>query len=159
MITIEVANNNDKPYLLKAMALLLEHVRDTSQDEYLLRLTGDCIEESEQWMEKILASDESNAYVAKNDGVSVGYVIGTITRPFIQRCTIKHIGLIEHCWVEREYRMKGIAAKLVEVIEKWFRDNSIQYIDVQYLLGNIEAEITWEKLGYKPYRVISRKIL
>lgn len=159
MITIEVANNNDKPYLLKAMACLLEHVRDTSRDEYLLRLTDDYIEDSEKWIEKILASDESNTYVAKKDGISVGYVVGTVTRPFIQRCAIKHIGLIEHCWVERECRTKGIAAKLVEVIEKWFRDNSIQYIDVQYLLGNIEAEVAWEKLGYKPYRVISRKVL
>jgi len=159
MITIEAANNNDKPYLLKAMACLLEHVRDTSQDEYLLRLTDDYIEDSEEWVEKILASDKSNTYVAKKDGASVGYVIGTVARPFIQRCEIKNIGLIEHCWVERECRKKGIAAQLVEVIEKWFRDNSIQYIDVQYLLGNIEAEVAWEKLGYKPYRVISRKVL
>jgi len=159
MITIEVANNNDKPYLLKAMACLLEHVRDTSQDEYLLRLTDDYIKDSEEWMEKILASDESNAYIAKKDGTPVGYVIGTITRPFIQRCSIKNIGLIEHCWVEKKYRMENIAAKLVKIIEKWFEDNLIEYIDVQYLLGNIEAEVTWERLGYKPYRVISRKVI
>ena len=159
MITIELANNNDKPYLLKAMTCLLEHVRDSSQDEYLLRLTGNYIEDSEQWIEKILASDESSTYVAKNDGTSIGYVIGTITRPFIKRCAIERIDLIEHCWVEKECRMNGLAAKLVEAIESWFKEDSIQYIDVQYLLGNIEAEVTWEKLGYKPYRVISRKVL
>ncbi len=159
MITIEVANINDKPYLMKAMACLLAHVRDTSQDEYLLRLTDDYIEDSVNWIDTILASDESKTYVAKKDGMPVGYVIGTVTRPFIKRCTIKHIGLIEHCWVEIECRRKGIAAELVEVIEKWFRDNSIQYIDVQYLLGNINAEVAWERLGYKPYRVISRKVL
>lgn len=159
MITIKEANDNDKPYLLEAMACLLEHVKYSSQDEYLLRLTDDYIEDSKQWIEQILASDESNTYVAKIDGASVGYVIGTITRPFIQRCTIKNIGLIEHCWVEKECRMNGLAARLVEVIEEWFKENSIQYIDVQYLLGNIEAEITWENLGYKPYRIISRKVL
>ena len=138
---------------------MLEHVQDTSQDEYLLRLTDDYIGDSEQWIDKILGSDESNTYVAKKDGLPVGYVIGTVTRPFIQRCTIEHIGLIEHCWVETEYRTRGVASKLVEVIENWFRDNAVQYVDVQYLLGNIEAEVTWEKLGYKPYRVISRKVL
>jgi len=159
MLSIEVADNNDKSYLLKAMACLLEHVRDSSQDEYLLRLTEDYINDARQWIEKILASDESSVYVAKNEGVSVGYIIGTITRPFIERCSIKKIGLIEHCWVEKEYRMNGIAKKLVEAIEAWFKANSIQYIDVQYLLGNIEAEVTWGKIGYKPYRVISRKRL
>jgi len=159
MITIEVASNNDKPYLLGAMTCLLEHVRESSQDEYLLRLTGNYIEDAEQWIEKLFASDESNTYIAKNDGASIGYAIGTITRPFIKRSAIEKIGLIEHCWVEKECRMNGIATKLVEVIERWFKRHSIQYIDVQYLLGNLEAEITWEKLGYKPYRVISRKVL
>ena len=157
MLAIEVADDEDGPYLLKAMACLLAHVRDSSQDEYLLRLTEDYIEDSRQWIEKVLASDESIVYVAKNDGVPVGYIIGTITRPFIERCSIKKIGLIEHCWVEKECRKSGFATKLVEMIEAWFKANSIQFIDVQYLLGNIEAEITWEKAGYKPYRVISRK--
>jgi len=159
MITVESANNNDKPYLVKAMACLLEHVRDTSQDEYLLRCTDDYIEEADPWIENILASDASFAYVAKRGGTSVGYVIGTITRPFIRRCAIQKIGLIEHCWVERECRMQGVSTKLVGAIERWFKENAIQYIDVQYLLGNIEAEVAWEKLGYTPYRVISRKAL
>jgi len=159
MISIELANNNDKPYILKAMVCLLEHVRDSSQDEYLLRLTNDYVDEAEQWITKILASDESIIYLAIINGVKVGYIIGTITRPFMQRCSIKKIGLIEHCWVESECRMNGIAAKLVDTVERWFKESSIQYVDVQYLLGNIEAELTWEKLGYKPYRVISRKVL
>ncbi len=77
MLTIEMAENSDKPYLFKAMVRLLEHVRDASQDEYLLRLTNDYIEESEQWIETMLASAESRTYVAKNDGMPVGYIIGT----------------------------------------------------------------------------------
>jgi GNAT superfamily N-acetyltransferase len=158
MITIKPAKHNDKPYLIKAMACLLEHVQDSSQDEYLVRLTDDYIKDSEQWLEKILISDESHIYVAKDDDVPVAYIIGTITQPFIKQSTIEKIGLIEHCWVEKKYRMNGLALKLVKIIEDWFKANSIQYIDVQYLLGNVEAELTWEKLGYKPYRVISRKV-
>lgn len=159
MVTIEIANNDDKPYLQKAMVRLLEHVRDSSQDEYLLRLDRDYAEESEQWISKILESETSTTYLAKHNGVPVGYIVGSITRPFIQHCSIKSIGLIEHCWVEQECRMAGVATKLVAKLESWLKENSIQYVDVQYLLGNIEAEASWEKLGYKPYRVISRKAL
>lgn len=39
MISITLATQDDKPYLQQAMAALLTHVRDTSQDAYLLRLT------------------------------------------------------------------------------------------------------------------------
>jgi len=127
MLTIEIAHRIDKPYLLKAMARLLKHVRDSSQDEYLLRLTNDYIEKSAQWIEKILESDESSAYVAKNDGAPVGNIVGTMTRLFIQQCAIEKIGLIAHCWVEQEWRMNRIAAKLVRPIERWFKEHSIQY--------------------------------
>lgn len=55
--------------------------------------------------------------------------------------------------------MHGLVSKLVDEIEGWFRERSIQYVDVQYLLGNIDAEATWERLGYQAYRVIARKML
>ena len=106
-----------------------------------------------------MSSGESVVFVAKQDGISIGYVIGSITRPFIERCAIETIGLIEHCWVEPANRMHGLASKLVDEIERWFRERTIQYVDVQYLLGNIEAEATWARLGYQPYRVIARKTL
>jgi GNAT superfamily N-acetyltransferase len=159
MISIKTATREHKPYLIEAMARLLEHVRDSSQDEYLLRLTDDYINESGQWLDNISASDHSVVFLAEANDIPVGYAIGTITRPFIQNCAIKEIGLLEHCWIEREWRLKGIATMLVKAIEDWFTENSINYIDVQYLLGNFEAENTWENLGYKPYRVIARKIL
>lgn len=159
MITIDTATQDDKPYLHQAMAALLAHVRDTSQDAYLLRLTDRYIEDSVPWLDKIMSSGESRVVVARQDGKAIGYAIGTITRPFIERCAIEEIGLIEHCWVAPAYRMQGLASKLVEVLEHWFRARSIEFVDVQYLLGNSEAETTWESLGYLPYRIIARKRL
>lgn len=97
--------------------------------------------------------------VAKQNGKAIGYAIGTVTRPFIERCAIEAIGLIEHCWVVRGHRMQGLASALVDALEHWFRVRSIEFVDVQYLLGNSEAEVTWERLGYLPYRVIARKQL
>lgn len=42
---------------------------------------------------------------------------------------------------------------------RWFKQKSIGFVDVQYLLGNMEAENTWQNLGYEPYRVMARKII
>lgn len=159
MTSVVTATKSHKPYLIQAMAHLLEHVRDTSQDAYLLRLTDDYISESAKWLEDRYQSELSSILIAEENGNPIGYVIGTVTKPFLQRCAIQEIGLIEHCWVEKECRMKGVANKLVKAIEAWFKQRSIHYIDVQYLLGNLEAEGTWENLGYKPYRVIARKLI
>lgn len=159
MVTIDPATDDDKPYLHHAMAALLEHVRDTSQDAYLLRLTNRYIEDSVGWLDKIMSSGESITWVARQDGRSIGYAIGTVSRPFIERCAIEKIGLIEHCWVEPAYRTQGLATKLVNALECWFHERSIEFVDVQYLLGNSEAEATWERLGYRSYRMIARKRL
>lgn len=159
MITIDAGTHDDTPYLHQAMAALLAHVRDTSQDAYLLRLTDRYIEDSERWLGEIMSSDESMVLVAKWDGIAIGYAIGSITRPFIERCEIEAIGLIEHCWVEPAHRTRGVASELVDALECWFREQSIEFADVQYLLGNNEAEATWTRLGYRPYRFIARKRL
>ncbi|MBT9567965.1 MAG: GNAT family N-acetyltransferase [Thiobacillus sp.] len=159
MFAIEPATRQDLSYLHRAMAALLAHVRDTSQDAYLLRLTDRYIEDSVDWLARLMASDESIVLVAKRGGEPVGYAIGSLTRPFIERSAIETIGLIEHCWVEPACRRQALATKLVEALERWFSERSVEFVDVQYLLGNSEAEATWVRLGYRPYRVIARKQL
>ena len=141
------------------MAALLGHVRDTSQDAYLLRLTDRYVEDSVDWLARLMSSAEAIVLVAKRDHEPVGYAIGTIARPFIERCAIESIGLIEHCWVEPACRRQGVASRLVQTLEGWFVERSIEFVDVQYLLGNTEAEATWARLGYRPYRVMAKKRL
>ena len=63
------------------------------------------------------------------------------------------------CWVDHSHRKKGISRRLCEDLECWFKSKELQYADLYYLVGNIEAENSWERLGYKPYRVTSRKEL
>jgi GNAT superfamily N-acetyltransferase len=54
-------------------------------------------------------------------------------------------------WVEPNFRKKGIARRLCSEIEKWFGGAGEKYIELQYLVGNDEAEMSWAKLGYQPY--------
>jgi ribosomal protein S18 acetylase RimI-like enzyme len=67
------------------------------------------------------------------------------------------IGYIDMCRVAPEGRRQGIAKALVQAIEHWFQERGITYIDLHYLIGNDEAEKAWARLGYKPYRIASRK--
>jgi GNAT superfamily N-acetyltransferase len=159
MVSIKTAAPEYMPYLRQAMADLLAHVRDSTRDIYLLNLTDDYLAEAGHWLLDRLHSQQSQILIAQMADKPVGYVIGSMTRPYTQHNSIQAIGLIEHCWVEPAWRRQGVATKLVRVIEDWFRQQGIDYTDVQYIVGNREAEHAWVKLGYSPYRITARKTL
>lgn len=159
MLSIKTAAAKHMPYLCKAMADLLGHVRDSTQDIYLLELTEDYLADAEHWLQERLHSAQSTILIAQKDDKPIGYIIGSVTRPYAQHSRIQAIGLIEHCWVEPAVRRQGIATRLVRDIEDWFRLHGIDYTDVQFIVGNHEAEHAWAKLGYRPYRIIARKAL
>ena len=106
-----------------------------------------------------LDDDNSQVLVVEDDAAYAGFILGRITTPFIPLTTIKNIGLIEMCWVETAHRNKGKARQLSQSIEAWFKEKNIKYVDLHYLVGNAEAEMSWSKLGYAPFRVTARKEL
>ena len=89
----------------------------------------------------------------------VGFITGKATKPFLPFSKIELVGQIESCWINPEVRRKGIGSKLVAAIEEWFEEQNIQYIELNYITGNNEAKVFWEKLRYKPYRIATRKKL
>jgi hypothetical protein len=54
----------------------------------------------------IINSDSGIIYIAEEHDISVGFVLGNITAPFLKASAIKSIGQIELCWVEPNFRKK-----------------------------------------------------
>ena len=63
------------------------------------------------------------------------------------------------CWVEPDYRNRGVARALVSAIEDWCDGSGLKHIELNFIVGNTEAEAVWERLGYRPFRITSRKTL
>lgn len=55
---------------------------------------------------------------------------------------------IDDVWVEKEYRRKNICKRLLSHIIEHYKD--INLFTVNYVEDNVEAEKTWEQLGFKP---------
>jgi GNAT superfamily N-acetyltransferase len=156
---IRTANNNDIPALIDSLYQLIAHVQTSSKDVYMADIEKPGAEELQSLFAQALDDDNSQVLVVEDDATYAGFILGRITTPFIPLTTIKNIGLIEMCWVETAHRNKGKARQLSQSIEAWFKEKHIKYVDLHYLVGNAEAELSWSKLGYAPFRVTARKEL
>jgi ribosomal protein S18 acetylase RimI-like enzyme len=151
------ASKADVILLSQWVQKLLNHVRESSSDIYVQDLDEDSEEKTKRKLEERVDSDEGVILVAENKRTPVGFIMGEIATPFIAESKIKKIGYISACWVEPKERRKGVGRDLLQAIENWFRKKEIRYVDLHYLIGNTEAEKAWTRMGFKPYRVASRK--
>ena len=156
---IRAAEPNDIPSLIDSMNKLVVHVQTRSDDVYMQDLEKAGNENLTVMFLQALDDLDTQVLVSVHNGSYAGFIYGKISTPFIPTSTIKHIGLIEMCWVEKTHRNSGIGRSLAQAIEDWFREKNVNYVDLHYLLGNTEAEASWNKLGYNPFRVTARKEL
>ena len=156
---IREARNSDISQLVKWMNSMIDHIYSSSKEIYLKEIDDDFFEKQEEGFKNVLESKDAKVFILEENNHLLGYIFGTIISPYFHASRIKRIGQIEHCWVEKDYREKGLATELVKELENWFRNENIKHIDVSYGIGNVEAEHVWKKLGYSPYRTHSTKIL
>lgn len=156
---IRPADGQDVPQLVEWMHELIEHVQLASQDPYIANPEQGYTENFEHWFNKAVTSDIAAVYIAEHDNTPVGFILGTITTPFFKASHIKRIGQIELCWINPLHRRRNYARSLTAKLEAWFKKQGVTYVDLQYLSGNLEAETAWQALGYRPYRICSRKNL
>jgi GNAT superfamily N-acetyltransferase len=156
---IRTATKEDIPLLLKWLESLISHTQVSTDDPYINNLEPDYDKAHQPFFLDAIKNSKGQIYIFEEEGVQKGFIYGAITKPFLEASSIKSIGQINFCWVDAIYRKQGIASELVQSMEKWFKSKDIEYIDLHYLVGNIEAEESWKKMGYSPYRVVSRKEL
>ena len=156
---IRIATYEDFEFLVSRMEMLVLHVQRVSQDVYLNQLEQTYSEKFAPWVEEAMTSESYAVFIAESGLKCVGFVMGEISGPFIQGSKIEKVGKVDLCWVDPPMRKKGVASALVKTLERWFAEKNIQYVELQYLVGNSEAENAWAKMGFEPYRIASRKKL
>lgn len=158
-MNIRQAKSDDILTLSKWMSSLKDHVLQSTDDIYISSISDASRDSLCSYFEKVLNSEEYIVLLAEDEGNPVAFIEGKLSVPIFQPSTIGLIGIIEMCWVEPEYRAKGIAGQLVENIEQLFKMSGAEFVDMYYIVGNKDAEQCWTKLGYLPYRIASRKKL
>ncbi len=56
-------------------------------------------------------------------------------------------------WIEREHRRQGLAKRLIDRLLRFFRNNQVAFLAVNYAQGSRLAESTWKRLGFSPVLV------
>ena len=154
---IRLAKHKDISILTKWRNKLLKHIEATTYDAYFQGLGKLSEKKWTSVFRKSIEAKDSIIFIAEYNNGPSGFIMGKITRPFFEESKIKNIGYVHLCWVDPDARNKGLARSLVREIEKWFKEKGIIYVDLNFMVGNIEAEEMWDKLGYTPYRITSRK--
>lgn len=154
---IRKLNKSDSKIVLQQIEELIQHVTKASGDVYVANLDKNYHENLKELVESIIDSEKDVIFISEENSAINGFIMGKIVPPYLPISTIKEIGYVSMCWVDPKCRKQGIGKKLAIELEKWFKKKNLQYVDINYLVGNSEAEYFWRKMGYKPYRVSSRK--
>lgn len=158
-LKVRKAVPQDLKYLSKTVKNLVEHTRLTSRDIYFLELDQGYDQGFDQFVSGFMDDSASLCLIAEAADGFAGSLIAKETAPFLPFSKIKRAGEIVMCWVEPGLRNRGVASALVSEAEYWFTENGIRHIELNFIVGNTEAEAVWERLGYKPFRITSRKTL
>jgi GNAT superfamily N-acetyltransferase len=156
---IREADKHDLDSLVDCMTNMADFARESLGDPYLDDMNMDQEKALLPWFRKTIENQDAIVYVADQGGTLAGFVIGNLSKPFVETKTIDRIGRIEVCWVEPEFRKKGLTRQLIEQIESWFKGRGAKYVELYYLEKNLEAKQVWTHLGFEPFRISSRKKL
>ena len=139
----------------------LEDVRRllTELEEYIVSIDKDNLDRvHEDYYEKMalvdLANVENNngkCYLAILNNKVVGLIMGIIPEydeyDYLDYKCPKR-GIIIELIIQKNIRSKGIGTKLMEIMEKYFKDNGCEYVLVDVFAYNIKALNFYEKNGY-----------
>lgn len=99
---------------------------------------------TKQQIASLLSDYNSISLIAKINSEIVGFIIGMV---YYERNTpVGHILTID---VALTYRKRGIAQKLLQEIEKIFREKGLRAVHLEVREDNIAALRLYQKLGYK----------
>ena len=96
----------------------------------------------------LINNPEVKLFVAEQDNEIAGFSLTTIsTRPIVFEKRKR--GYIGDSYVVEKLRGQGIGTLLISTIKKWFKEQKVDFIDLQVTKTNDRGTKFWEKSGFK----------
>lgn len=145
---IREAEPGDVSELVRMRRALQEHISRANphlfgkSDTAAAELTG----------KYVTAMADANATVLVTHNPStkriVGMGVGTIVRREDLDPAI--FGKIDDVWVDPDLRCRGICRRILAGLLEFFHCANIEHLVLDYVIGSIESERTWHRLGFHP---------
>lgn len=86
-------------------------------------------------------------YICKYNNIIVGYI-------YVYKENT--LAVIDALYVEKKFRNKGLATKLLKYALAWIKDKKCQFVEVSVIVANTEAKKLYEKIGFKTFKETKR---
>ena len=144
---IREANHSDLPEIIGLWKEFMDFHRDL--DSFYKR-SQDGPSNFRKHLESQLESEDDALLIAEVSGKTIGYIkIGISQYPPVFE--MEKYGLISDVAVAEQYRRKGIGEALYEQAMVWFKDKSIERVELRVANVNPVAQGFWKKMGFIPY--------
>jgi ribosomal protein S18 acetylase RimI-like enzyme len=94
-------------------------------------------------------------YVAVVDDAVVGFVTFDVETGYFEQDVTR--GVIEHLYVDPDYRDVGIGSELIERAERALLDRSVDVVSLEVMADNDAARRFYRRHGYRPHRTEMEK--
>lgn len=145
---VSEATKDDVQVLVRMRLLLQLHMEAANPrilkhnkkwENNLLRFYGDLIDDPNSLV--LVALDIENRQV-------ISMLIGQLIED--DHFEVERFVKINDVWVDEGYREKGICSYLFRKLIDFYKERGITTFTLNYVIDNLEAEDTWNALGFKP---------
>jgi ribosomal protein S18 acetylase RimI-like enzyme len=157
MIQIIKAEERHIPDICKLWLEFMQYHADIDPiiapgDDFFTRGLDSTSDFENKFLRPAMKSEKSLVQLAKDGQKIVGYSIADILE--IPNSEIKLCGFVNHLYVVKDYRRRGIGEKMYTEILKWFRSKGINVVELQLMAKNQVACSFWRNHGYGDYQHI-----
>jgi len=142
---IRPAKPDDREELTRMRLELQDHLEARNPD--IWRLTPEGRENLSAQIDEMLQDEAGILLVAETDS-PCGYIYGRVSRR--TTLTPETVGFIYGIFVDGHERRKGTATRLVRELCDRFAGQDVDEVNLNYVVGNTEAEALWRSLGLTP---------
>ncbi|MDP3387924.1 MAG: GNAT family N-acetyltransferase [Eubacteriales bacterium] len=150
---IRRAKESDVPHIIQ-MRMELESYLDTCNPN-LWHVSPDQMNSIEQKYQESIFDSRYMILVVVDEETSE--IIGMATGRIIHHEMFMHkiTGKIDDVWIDTNHRHKGLCRRLIQEICIFFKHNGVKQLTLEYVSGNENAALVWQKMGFEPVIIIA----
>ena len=153
---IRASKISDIEFILPLWSELDKYVANITKNEVLNSRVKEYDEVVSKTIREFSNSQNQKLFVAEENSNLIGFSTAYIeSLPWFSPVT----GLIGSCWVNEDYRNKGIGRELVINAENWLNSKNVSNIQVCWDKENPLANSFWRKNGYIESQIRATKQL
>jgi len=156
-VTLRAASESDLLFLIEALHKTFTHLTQCGDDPYSKGFGNISIEELESYALEYLDERKSKTYILQKENEDIGCIMGQIAPSHLSAAGIGLVGWIGLCYVDERFRQEEHCTTMYAAMESWFASKSVTIVELSYMAANENARLTWQRLGFKPFRLIAYK--